>query len=296
MPKTLPTLFRELLLLCGALALVGAGIWLLSPATATTPAPTVYPATPHAAKASLATQVETADADRDGLLNFEETLWGTDPENADTDGDGTDDGREVALGRNPRKAGPDDPLETPLKEVPQPRNPQKTAQSGIAPTEQTTETPPPFIVTETPTENPLHRYGNAVGAFIMQAGADATEELAFLNRLAGNKKMTNELIQGLLKMGQKYNRLAKEIASVVPPEKAVIAHSKLAEGYRTYAEAVALFANTPQGAYISGTTTIAYSDSTLALGHAVVDISDLFYRERITFGKDEPGNVFSFPR
>lgn len=52
------------------------------------------------------------DEDGDGLYNWEETLWGTDPKNPDSDNDGTGDGEEVRLGRNPSKAGPDDKIQS----------------------------------------------------------------------------------------------------------------------------------------------------------------------------------------
>jgi hypothetical protein len=48
------------------------------------------------------------DSDGDGLTDWEESLWGTDPNNPDTDGDGTSDGEEVRLGRNPLIPGPND--------------------------------------------------------------------------------------------------------------------------------------------------------------------------------------------
>lgn len=48
------------------------------------------------------------DSDKDGLVNWEETLWGSDPAVADSDKDGTSDGEEVKLGRNPIKPGPND--------------------------------------------------------------------------------------------------------------------------------------------------------------------------------------------
>jgi len=41
------------------------------------------------------------DTDGDGLKNWEESLWGTDPRNRDTDGDGISDGDEVRAGTNP---------------------------------------------------------------------------------------------------------------------------------------------------------------------------------------------------
>ena len=54
------------------------------------------------------------DTDGDGLKDWEEALWGSDPHNSDTDGDGTPDSEEVALGRNPIIAGPNDKFDNTL--------------------------------------------------------------------------------------------------------------------------------------------------------------------------------------
>ena len=56
----------------------------------------------------MARETLTVDSDNDGLQDWEEALWKTDPKNPDTDGDGTLDGNEVNLNRNPLKTGPDD--------------------------------------------------------------------------------------------------------------------------------------------------------------------------------------------
>ncbi|MBL7045487.1 MAG: hypothetical protein ISR99_00410 [Parcubacteria group bacterium] len=48
------------------------------------------------------------DSDNDSLMDWEESLIGTNPNNKDSDGDGTNDGVEVELGRNPLLAGPND--------------------------------------------------------------------------------------------------------------------------------------------------------------------------------------------
>lgn len=53
------------------------------------------------------------DQDGDGLADWEEELWQTNPQNPDSDGDGTSDGAEVSAGRDPRLAGPDDQLTNP---------------------------------------------------------------------------------------------------------------------------------------------------------------------------------------
>ncbi|HEX9609122.1 MAG TPA: hypothetical protein VGA06_02855 [Candidatus Paceibacterota bacterium] len=50
------------------------------------------------------------DSDNDGLYDWEEELWGTDPQNKDSDGDGTEDGDEVANDRHPGKPAPNDVL------------------------------------------------------------------------------------------------------------------------------------------------------------------------------------------
>jgi hypothetical protein len=52
------------------------------------------------------------DSDKDGLKDWEESLWKTDLMKVDTDSDGTTDGEEVRLGRNPKLKAPNDKLAT----------------------------------------------------------------------------------------------------------------------------------------------------------------------------------------
>jgi len=60
---------------------------------------------------NISEKISNSDFDNDGLKNWEENLWKTDPNNPDTDGDGTDDNDEILQKRNPLVAGPDDKLE-----------------------------------------------------------------------------------------------------------------------------------------------------------------------------------------
>lgn len=53
------------------------------------------------------------DSDNDGLKDWEEALWKTDPQNPDSDGDGTQDGEEVRADRDPTKPAPNDALPKP---------------------------------------------------------------------------------------------------------------------------------------------------------------------------------------
>lgn len=61
-------------------------------------------------KISTEQEKNNDDADRDGLKDWEETIYHTDQKNPDTDGDGYLDGEEVATGYNPLKKAPDDLL------------------------------------------------------------------------------------------------------------------------------------------------------------------------------------------
>jgi hypothetical protein len=53
---------------------------------------------------STTTSMTDRDSDVDGLPDWEEHLYGSDPLKFDSDGDGTPDGQEVKEGRNPAKA------------------------------------------------------------------------------------------------------------------------------------------------------------------------------------------------
>ncbi|HEY4483452.1 MAG TPA: hypothetical protein VI953_04745 [Candidatus Paceibacterota bacterium] len=59
---------------------------------------------------AVPTTLPDKDSDGDGLKDWEEALWNTDPQVADTDEDGTSDGQEVATRRDPAKAGPSDKM------------------------------------------------------------------------------------------------------------------------------------------------------------------------------------------
>jgi hypothetical protein len=57
--------------------------------------------------AIIATVTEK-DSDNDGLRDWEETLWNTDPLKADSDADGTSDHDEIERGRDPLNSAPND--------------------------------------------------------------------------------------------------------------------------------------------------------------------------------------------
>jgi len=64
--------------------------------------------------AALAESVSDLDTDEDGLKNWEEVLWKTDPTLPDTDRDGMNDNDEVIAGRDPTVAGPGENTHDPI--------------------------------------------------------------------------------------------------------------------------------------------------------------------------------------
>ena len=83
-----------------------------------------------------------ADTDNDGLKNWEETLWKTDPQNPDTDGDGDKDGAEVEENRHPKVAGPNDQLENQQVEI---VYEQSASTSAVNRTDQAWESLAPYL-------------------------------------------------------------------------------------------------------------------------------------------------------
>ena len=89
----------------GALALIGLFFYALHGVEGDAGILSAAPATETRALNQGLTQI---DSDSDGLYDWEEQLWGSDPKRKDTDSDGTTDGDEVTSGRNPTISGPDD--------------------------------------------------------------------------------------------------------------------------------------------------------------------------------------------
>lgn len=99
-----------------------------------------------------------ADDDRDGLKNFEEALWKTDPKNSDTNGDGISDGKEVAAGRDPLtglsldQSAPARPLSSKLsateifEKYRQTPPPAENIPAAVSPSVQNQKQPPSYAV------------------------------------------------------------------------------------------------------------------------------------------------------
>lgn len=99
---------KNLLLIIASLVLIG-GVFAYQEYTNGSKVERVQIEVKNATSTTLISEeIVALDTDNDGLKDWEETFWKSDPRKADTDGDGTKDGDEVKAGRNPVVKGPRD--------------------------------------------------------------------------------------------------------------------------------------------------------------------------------------------
>lgn len=98
------------LLLFGLIAWFGMGRLLSSDRVVTAESSDARSGAEHPLRLPSSTGEALTDHDSDGLKDWEEAIWRTDPAKPDTDADGTTDGEEVAAGRDPTRKGPGDEL------------------------------------------------------------------------------------------------------------------------------------------------------------------------------------------
>lgn len=203
------------------------------------------------------------DTDTDGLKDWEEQLWKTDPKSPDSDGDGTKDGDEIKTGRDPLKAGPNDKLDSGT--VTGKINPEiesdltetdkfsrelfakvvSTSQEGKTPTEADfqeflnttiqkqvdsqkakTYLPTDFSVDSNETPEKIKAYGNAVATVLTKKPPQPLEyEMVIVDRADTNNDPSE--LKKLEPLIAEYKRIEKDLLKITVPKSAVENHISL---------------------------------------------------------------------
>lgn len=259
------------------------------------------------------------DKDSDGLMDWEEILWRTDPNNPDTDGDGTSDGEEVLLSRNPTLAGPDDSLSSFRFPKTETSNTEpSTATESFArilfsqliqsednlSAEQLSQqllydvdSLPPranytvsnLKVVYDNTNTAAHAYGNAIGAILVQNAPGTENEVVILERFVTGQKTVDRVDLEKIVISYNANRSALLKANV--PSNIAQAHLDMILGFDSIAEDITSLLDIHNDPITVFPYLNRYSDDALLLTGGLGSISD-WLQNTTSFANNESGYTF----
>jgi hypothetical protein len=271
------------------------------------------------------------DSDNDGLKDWEEVLWKTDPQNSDTDGDGTPDGAEVLAGRDPLKKGPSDMLNSAPKvavsdstanpasvaesqnmtdnlahdiavnlgSAEQAGNLQDVAKNKIIPSLTATDsgvsqkyTPSDIHVATDDTLTTIRRYGNELGS-IMQSFANLSsgEELTIVKEALAEQNEGK--LADLAAIIGSYDALIKKYLALQVPASAVSLHTEILNLNDTVRQAIDGMSKVFEDPLFGIASVKAYRDTSGFAQLNLKNLQDYFRNHGVIFNKDEAGYVFN---
>lgn len=315
---------RKFILIVLALTLVGGAIFYVG----TYEKKQIVYRSPEEESVAKAAAILTKDADEDGLKDWEEELWKTDPKNPDTDGDKTKDGEEIRLSRDPLKPAPDDMLAT--EDVTT-----KTTLNTTAPTatdhfsrdffarylaikqsgkeftaeeekklfEEVFTNPPPLEAVKTFTEEelnitednstePFRAYGNVFVAtlqkFVTPPEKRRNEFEAVQEAIEADEPVDTALLESRASL---YRSALAELLAVRVPRSAAANHRDLLNAISGLAQATEGMKNLTTDP-IKAVASVGYYPHAFSLFFDTLDrIASQFQLKKIPFEKDEPGHL-----
>lgn len=268
----------------------------------------------------------SGDSDGDGLKNWEESLWKTDPGNKDSDGDGVVDGEEVAMGHSPTIKGPNDSLLATSSEIGGDKNKKITAtdkfsrtffaryirlkQAGINIDESATNQLVDDIINKDYAVETLENiaikdirvinnnspvvlkdYGNALGTIIKKGGEMASEQELLILQEYIEKGEKFEEFERFDPIIAKYSYLLEWLKKVKVPKDLAIDHLSLLNGLNGLMFAVQgmrEMETDPVGALLY---TENYEEYFKKMVFGIEGIQKYLDKEGIVFGDNEAGNI-----
>lgn len=298
------------------------------------PPETPYKGAPSEFIANSLTPSETMeftkkDTDGDGLKDWEEILWGTDPNNPDTDGDGMGDGEEISIGRNPTIEGPDDEFSDDLSL----NSESDSDYSALSKTDMVSriffrkymilqqsggdfdEEARNSLVNETVEDifgemvsaqiydksdlkivtnsnEALQNYGNRIISIINIYAQQNPKNavLVFEETLrTKNKKLAEPLIDSSLM----YENISKDFVKVAVPEEIASVHLDLIGEYLTLSRSLKNMGNVLEDPILGAGGFKEYGETMEQLGNLTILFKEYFNKNNISFGVAETGYVWN---
>jgi hypothetical protein len=273
------------------------------------------------------TALNEVDTDGDGLKDWEEILWKTDPRNPDTDGDGTNDGNEIMQGRDPLTAGPNDHLknnatysqyydtesDAPISPTDQFARTVFTKyinlkQSGAPLTADLQDALAKELIKDLPTKildyktytmadvrvvrdeslQSLHNYGNRLGAVLIRHYFSHKEDEIDILYRSLQTEDDKELAK-IAAISKSYHSIVKEFAAMDVPYSASYLHTLLINAFNDLAYTL----EEMQLAYKDPMSTLAamttYKNNINSLSYALININVYFFQRKVTFTQYDNG-------
>ncbi len=251
--------------------------------------------TPSITASSTEKIVYDLDSDADGLKDWEETLWGTDPKNPDTDGDGIDDTTAVEIRRG---ISPHEPVEyTPAtyQQIAERIQPKRASSWDM---QKLLE----YVLpkgSDTPAPDPAHVqykiYGNELArALTEHVSLNATEAPTFQAII--KKTVDQALFEELERIADRYTKTSASLGSIVAPEDMALLGKNLTDAYLNQSTHILRLSTFKAQGFIAPEAFTPYSQSVLASGRALIAIAQFLSSKGIVYGSNEPGAIWSLPQ
>lgn len=272
-----------------------------------------------------AAEILNRDKDQDGLKDWEEELWKTDPAKSDTDSDETTDGEEIRLRRDPTIPGPNDAfdektIQEKINEVPAKPETEtermsreffagylelkqqgggkisSEAMQGLvydtflsaSLSEEGKRYDTTDMRTQEPRENALREYGNQVGALIAKHSPSDMDDPFTIFKRALQTENPDELTD-LGRYTALYNALTADLLALPVPEQAVKIHLELLNALQGISDNTAAFEKLFTDSLKAMPAIPQYQKNAEALSLALKKLQALFIKERVRFTQDESG-------
>ncbi|MBU1091482.1 thrombospondin type 3 repeat-containing protein [Patescibacteria group bacterium] len=266
-------------------------------------------------------KTDTKDSDNDGLKDWEEVLWKTDPQNHDTDEDGTSDGEEIKNNRDPLVKAPDDVLTEKIfkKEEENTKPEALTATVGkqiitdllmkkdkeeillsayssleSIPKQENNYNATSIQKIERATQEEIKNYGNSFGTIIKKY-FDSIEqsEVKIVEEFLKNGNLKDEEIKNLEKISLAYKNTALDASKIKVPSETANEHLNVLNFFDKISENIQNIRNSGADPILRMLEINNYQQNASEAKKSLVNINNYFLRKQIIFNKGESGDIFA---
>ncbi len=281
----------------------------------------------QAPAAALGSAALIADSDRDGLKDWEEELWRTDPDHSDTDGDGVTDAEEIKNGRNPLIAGPGDMLDAvaaATKINPKAKTPTtdterlarelfatylSTRQEGLPLSQNEIANIIDTVSASVPEESPkiftakdigvfadesaslLRAYGGALGAVLKKPWPGRENEITIFERAIQdeNPETARLDLANLTPISLAYGAMGRDLARIRAPEGALASHLRAANAAMELSESVRGMGAAFDDPIKTVSSAARYFSAGPRLGDALTELRKYLENRGVSYAENENG-------